>query len=99
MVGAATTPTPDELTFIHKLEERIAATQQEIADTVEAGRIYTTQLQTNTASYGFSKIASLLQDNGNTVKQLQKEVSDLELKKLEFLALTSRGRPVRQDNR
>jgi hypothetical protein len=95
LAGATTTPNPDEIAFMEKLEERLAAAQQEIADTIEAGKVYTAQLQTNTVSYGFSKVASLLQDNGNTVKQLQKQVSDLELKKLEFRAWTSRGGLVR----
>lgn len=78
---------PDESAFIEKLEARLAAVQQEIAETMEAGRVYTAQLQTNTSSSDFSRIASLLQDNSNAARQLQKEASDLKLKKLEFRAL------------
>ncbi|HTL17339.1 MAG TPA: hypothetical protein VL793_08885 [Patescibacteria group bacterium] len=77
----------EELAFTTKLEERLASVQQEIADAIDAGRLYAAQLHTNTASLEFSRISSLLQDNNSAVRQLQKEASDLELKKLEFRAL------------
>jgi NADH dehydrogenase/NADH:ubiquinone oxidoreductase subunit G len=94
VAGANNSPSngrnPDEIAFLAKLEERLASVQQEIADALEAGKLYTAQLLTNTASYDFSRMSSVLQDNGNTLKQLQKEEWDLELKKLEFRALRSR---------
>jgi hypothetical protein len=77
----------DEAVFMAKLEERLAAVQQEVAEAMDAGMVYTAQLQTNTRSADYSRITSLLQDNGNTVKRLQKEAANLELKKLEFRAL------------
>ncbi len=77
----------DELAFMGKLEERLAAVQREIAGAIEVGQTYSAQLRTNTASADFSRIASLLQDNASQVRQLQKEASDLELKRLEFQAL------------
>jgi hypothetical protein len=95
LAGTAATLNPDEIAFMDKLEQRLAAVQLEIAEAIDIGKVYTAQLQTNKASYDFSKIASLLQDNGNTLNQLQKEVSDLELKKLEFRAWTSRSGQVR----
>lgn len=78
----------DQAAYLAKLEERLAAVQQETAETLEAGKVYAAQLQTNAHSLDFSRIASLLQDNGNEVKRLKKEAADLELKKLEFRALT-----------
>jgi len=86
-VGAVNASNADEIAFTGKLEERLAAVQLEIADSIEAGKVYTAQLRTNTASYDYSRIASLLQENNSAVRQLQKEASDLELKKLEFRAL------------
>lgn len=85
--GTAGAENADETAFMRKLEERFVAVQQEIADAIDAGKVYTAQLQTNTASLDYSRIASLLQDNSTAVRQLQKEASDLELKKLEFRAL------------
>jgi len=87
-VAEASSPrNADETAFLAKLEERLAMVQEEIAETAEAGRAYAAQLATNTTSADFSRITSLLQDSSNSAKQLQKEVLDLELKKLEFRAL------------
>jgi len=80
-------PNPDEIAFLDKVEERLAALQQEIAETVEAGKLYTSQLLTNKSSFDVSRVSSLLQANGSEVKKLQKEVFDLELRRLEFRAL------------
>lgn len=87
LAGATPSRNADEIAFLQKLDERLAIVQQEIADAAESGRIYTEQLATNTGSADFSRIASLLQDNSNAARQLQKEAADLELKKLEFRAL------------
>ena len=78
---------PDETAYLGKLDERLATVQQEMAETMEAGRVYTAQLATNTASMDFSRITALIQDNGRALNVLQKEAADLELKKLEFRAL------------
>jgi hypothetical protein len=80
-------PDSEETAFTEKLEERISSVRADIAETVEAAQLYTAQLLTNSGSYDFSRVSSLLQENGNTMKQLQRELSDLELKKLEFRAL------------
>ena len=78
---------PDGIAFMGLLEERVGAVQQEIVEVTELGRIYSAQLQTNTTPAEFSRITLLIQDNRNTMRQLQKEASDLELKRLEFRAL------------
>jgi len=49
--------------------------------------LYATQLGTNSSSYDSTRVSSLLQDNGYYLKQLQKELFDLDLKDLEFRAL------------
>ena len=81
------TSNSDEAAFMAKLEERLAAVQQETADAIETAKIYGAQLATNTSSLEFSRISFMLQENGKTVRQLQKEIADLELRKLEFRAL------------
>src|ERR1043166_5877022 len=77
-------PNADEISFLTKLEERVGAVQQELAATIEAGNLYSAQLVTNKDSYAFAQISYLLQENGRTVKQLRGELSDLQLRNLEF---------------
>jgi hypothetical protein len=89
--GTANGPNAAEISFLAKLAERRSAVQQEIAATTEAAMLYATQLGTNSSSsYDSSRVSSLLQDNGYYLKQLQKELLDLELKDLEFRALSRR---------
>ena len=85
--GATSGPNAAETAFLAKLAERRTAVQQEIAATTEAAMLYATQLGTNSSSYDSSRVSSLLQDNGYYLKQLQKELFDLDLKNLEFRAL------------
>lgn len=87
VIGATNGPNPAEIAFLGKLAERLTAVHREMAATIEAGNLYALQLATNRSSSDFSKISFLLQDNGNSVKQLQKELFNLELKNLEFRAL------------
>lgn len=87
-VSASTNaPNPDEIAFLTKLDERLVTVQQEVSDTIETGKLYQAQLLTNTSPDNFSRTSSLLQDNGNAVRRLQREISDLELMRLEFRAL------------
>jgi hypothetical protein len=88
--GLTNGPTPDEIAFLGKLEDRAVDLRRQIAETIEAGRIYAAQLRTNTASYEYARIASFVQENGNAVRQLQRELTDLELRELEFRALRRR---------
>jgi len=89
-VGATNGPSLDELSFLGKLESTKAALQQELASAMETGNLYSAQLLTNTGSYEFSRITSQIQDNGYVIKQLQRELTDLELRNLEFRALKRR---------
>ncbi len=86
--GATNGPNAAEITFLAKLAERRTAVQQEIAATTEAAMLYATQLATNSSSsYDSARVSSLFQDSGYYLKQLQKELCDLDLKNLEFRAL------------
>lgn len=85
--GATNGPNPDEIAFLAKLAEKRTAVQQEIAATTAAASLYYTQLATNSSSGEPSQVYSLIRDNDNSAKRLQKELSDLELKHLEFRAL------------
>lgn len=87
---AANGHNPDQVAFLAKVEERLASVQQEITEALEAGRLYTAQLLTNKNSEDISRTSFLLQTSGEDVKRLQKEVFDLELRKLEFRALSRR---------
>jgi hypothetical protein len=84
---AANTPNTDEILFFNKIEERLSELQQDIANALDAGKVLTAQLHTNTGSFEYSRIASVLQQNDNALRQLQKEERDLELRRLEFRAL------------
>jgi len=88
--GAGNGHNPDETAFVGKVEERLAAVQQEITEALEAGRVYTAQLLTNKNSEDISRTSFLLQTSGEDVKRLRKEEFDLELRKLEFHALSRR---------
>ena len=87
VVGATNSPNPDEIAFLGALDERRTAVQQEIAAVSEAGNLYAMRLATNNNSSDPWRTYFLIQDNGNTLKQLQKELIDLDLKNLEFRAL------------
>ena len=86
-------PGSAELAFLDALAARRTAIQQELATASEAGNLYVMQLATNTASSEISQIHSQIRANANSMKQLQKELFDLELKNLEFRALRSSPRP------
>ena len=92
--AATSSPTsgsnPDEAAFLGKVNERLVAVQQEIADALDAGKVYSAQLLTNKTPDDVYHTTFLLQSNGDEIKRLRKEIFDLELKKLEFRALRQR---------
>lgn len=88
--GATNGPSIDELSFLAKVESRKTALQQELTSATETGNLYSAQLLTNTGSYQFSRLTSQIQDNGYVIRQLQRELADLELRNLEFRALRKR---------
>lgn len=85
--GATNGFNPDAIAFLGKLAERRAAIQQEIAAKKEEETLYSIQLETNSISPEPARIYSLIQENADSLNQLQKELFYLDLKNLEFRAL------------
>ncbi len=82
--------TPEEIAFLTKLDERLWGVEQELSAALDEVNGLTAQIATNTVPEDMAPVSLSLQENGRRVKQLQKEESDLELKKLEFQALRKR---------
>ncbi len=91
-IGAAAAPSDnaEEVLYFGRLDELIGGVQQELNARLDEGTALTLQLHTNNAPEDVARISDLLQANGRQVKVLQREKSDLELKKLEFRALRKR---------
>jgi hypothetical protein len=79
--------TPQETEFMNRLTERIERVNQELLAARQSAVAYAMQLQTNTAPFDYQQTAATFEQNGRKVRQLELEASDLELRKLEFLAL------------
>ena len=76
-----------EVEFMSKLGERIDRVNQELLALRQYAYDYAERMRTNTMTYDFQKIAADFEQNARKIKQLEQELSDLELRKLEFLAL------------
>jgi len=93
VTGATHGPSPEEIAFLEALAERRTTVQQELAAAGVAANLYAMRLATNNSNNSYessteiANIHYLMRDNGYSVKQLQKELFDLELKNLEFRAL------------
>jgi len=77
----------DEVAFVTLLQERLARVQEELDATLAAGTNLSAELATNNTSEAISRVSLMLQDNTEQIRRLQREQSDLELRKLEFRAL------------
>jgi hypothetical protein len=86
--GATNGPTADGIAYLARLDDRIERARQELAAAVDLGKLYTTQILTNKSQDEFVRISGLVQDNTSLISRLEKEHSDLELRKLEFRALS-----------
>jgi hypothetical protein len=84
--GAATN-IDDHLVFVSTVEARLEQIRQQLSAAIEDGRVLTMQISTNKAPEDFARVSSVLNDNQNVVRELQREQLDLELRKLEFRAL------------
>jgi hypothetical protein len=80
----------EETAFLDALAARRTALQLELTAASEAANLYAAQLATNNSHSDLSSIHYLIRDNGYVLKQLQKELGDLELRDLEFRALRKR---------
>jgi hypothetical protein len=85
--GATNGPNADGIAYQAGLDDRIERARQELAAAVDQGKLYTSQLLTNKSQEEFARISGLLQDNTSHISRLEKEQSDLELRKLEYRAL------------
>jgi hypothetical protein len=94
--GSAPSPGPleeakalnaDELAYVVKLDTRLLKVRQDMANVVDAGKAIYAQLQTNITTEAITRASVLIDENNGQVRQLEREVSELELKKLEFRAL------------
>lgn len=83
------TVNPEEAAYLAKLHERMLATEQELTGLANLGRQFVAELQTNTLPQDIERISLQLEGNGREVRQVQKEMSDLELRRLEFRAARS----------
>lgn len=78
---------PEELEYLLKLDERVLKTRMEIAALEEAAGKLHADLSTNSTPEVSWRFSLLFEENARRGLQLEKELSDLELKKLEFRAL------------
>jgi hypothetical protein len=78
---------PFELAFMLRLEKRLATVTGEWLAALENSKTYTLQLGTNRVPEEVDQISSQLNESSRQARELEKELSDLELRKLEFRAL------------
>jgi hypothetical protein len=78
---------PHEPEFLSKIDERLQRLDQEMLTARQDATAYATQISTNTAAYDFERAAYRLDQNTLRIRQLERERFDLELRRLEFLAL------------
>src|SRR5262245_38120926 len=76
--------TTDEIIYLTILQERLARVQKELAAAMDAGYSFVAELQTNSTPENMTRVSYLVQDNAHVVRELEREESDLQLKKLEF---------------
>jgi hypothetical protein len=84
---AAAGDVDEQLIFVSTLEARLEQLHQELAAAIEDSRVLSMQIGTNKAPEDIGSASLVLGDNQRLVKELQKELLDLELRKLEFRAL------------
>jgi len=87
LIGTTNGPNPEAIAYLGALVSRRSAVQEELAAAGAAANLYAIQVATNNNYSDISNIHYLIWENGYSVKQLQRELSDLDLKNLEFRAL------------
>ena len=84
---AAAGDVDEQLVFVSTLEARLEQLRQELAAAMEDSRVLSMQIGTNKAPEDIGAASQVLGENQRFVKELQKELLDLELRKLEFRAI------------
>lgn len=79
--------TPAEAAFLAKLQERTWELERDLNATLDAGQNYALQLQTNSSPDEIGRVSLELEANGRQLRILQRELFELELKRLQFRAL------------
>lgn len=79
--------TDEEIEFLAKLEEKRLQVDHELDSTLEQSRFNAMQLATNNLPENVQKIAFIEEENQRYIRNLQKEQSDLDLKRLEYRAI------------
>jgi hypothetical protein len=73
--------------FFKKVNERLDRINQDLLAARQYAGTYAAQLQTNKMPYDYQQASAVFEENARKIKQLEREQSDLELRKLEFEAL------------
>jgi len=84
---AATRVSSRETEFLGKLDEGLQRIDQELVAARQYASAYAAQISTNTVAYDFERASYTLDQNTRKITQLEHERLDLELRRLEFLAL------------
>jgi hypothetical protein len=85
--ATATRLSSREVEFLSKLDEGLQRVDQELSSARQNATAYATQITTNTIAYDFERASFTIEQNARKVRQLEQERFDLELRRLEFLAL------------
>jgi hypothetical protein len=85
---AAAGDVDDQLLFVTTVEARQEQIRLEVAAALEDGRVLTMRLGTNKAPENFAGMSLALSENQKFVKELQREQLELELRRLEFRAIS-----------
>jgi hypothetical protein len=86
-LGPAKPLNPDELAYISRLDARALKLREELVQVEEANKALISQLQTNTTPEMVGGVSELLDSNTRIAKQLEWELGEFELRKLQFRAL------------
>lgn len=77
----------EEVVYLQRIDQRLGLLQSELASLQETQRLYVLELQTNNTPDDVSRVSWMLEGSNRDMRDLQRQQSDLQLKKLEFRAL------------
>lgn len=76
--------------YMAKLQQRMSETEEELAAVAELSNLFVSQLQTNNTPEEVSRISFQVDRQTREMRNLKRELSDLDLRRLEFRALQVR---------
>jgi hypothetical protein len=77
----------EESVYLERLAQRLGSLQQELNDLHETQRVCLLQMQTNNGPDEAYRLNWLLESSHRTVRDIQRQQTDLQLKQLEFRAM------------